>query len=267
MAASGTRSAPERRSLPYETPAELPLDCRPFIVTVLHLWADTAFAAVQQHRPWLDQAPGYEERWLIARIVNDEMRQGWQLCRLLSEFGADGQALVRVLMDRREGEHAVAASNLPLERWSDVAALTALVGRVRLAQLRAFERATYAPLARVVPQMLAERQVQVNFGDQILRGIVAAPARGGPEEAQAAVDKWHPRALETFDAVSRPVEEAAARLGVIPWQGDAERQRYVAEARQALDGLGLRLPPEAAHQLQPADGTPQPAPEPSGGAS
>ena len=267
MATSGTRSAPERRSLPYETPAELPLDCRPFIVTVLHLWADTAFAAVQQHRPWLDQAPGYEERWLIARIVNDEMRQGWQLCRLLSEFGADGQALVRVLMDRREGEHAVAASNLPLERWSDVAALTALVGRVRLAQLRAFERATYAPLARVVPQMLAERQVQVNFGDQLLRGIVAEPARGGAEEAQSAVDKWHPRALELFDVVSRPVEEAAARLGVIPWQGNAERQRYVAEARQALGQLGLRLPAEEGPpRANEGSGAP-PAPAPASGAA
>jgi len=41
----------------YETPDELPAELRKLIVKLMVVQADTEFASIQQHRPWLDHAP------------------------------------------------------------------------------------------------------------------------------------------------------------------------------------------------------------------
>src|SRR5579859_3012311 len=53
----------------YETPDELPEELRKLIVKLMVVQADTEFASIQQHRPWLDHAPTLEDRWIEARIV------------------------------------------------------------------------------------------------------------------------------------------------------------------------------------------------------
>ena len=48
----------------YETAEELPLDMRKLVIKLMVVQADTEFASIQQHRPWLDSAPSLEDRWI-----------------------------------------------------------------------------------------------------------------------------------------------------------------------------------------------------------
>ncbi len=48
----------------YETAEELPDDMRKLVVKLMVVQADTEFASIQQHRPWLDRAPTLEDRWI-----------------------------------------------------------------------------------------------------------------------------------------------------------------------------------------------------------
>ena len=229
----------------YETAEEVPPEMRKLLVKLMVVQADTEFASIQQHRPWLDRAPTLEDRWIEARIVADEARHGLQACRILRDFGEEGQRMIDELLTKREGEHKLDAFNMKFERWSDVGAFCCLVDRVGVYQLRAFQECSYGPLARAMPLMLSEEQLHLNFGANVLRRMVhdGASYSGSKEEAQAAVRKWYPRALDMFGHSNSETSRRAIELGLKRWTNEEARAKYVEEITPLVRSMGLELPP------------------------
>jgi 1,2-phenylacetyl-CoA epoxidase catalytic subunit len=229
----------------YETPDELPEELRKLIVKLMVVQADTEFASIQQHRPWLDHAPTLEDRWIEARIVADEARHGLQACRILKDFGEEGQVWIDELLAKKEGEHKLDAFNMKFDTWADVGAFTCLVDRVGVYQLRAFQECSYGPLARAMPLMLSEEQLHLNFGANVLRRMVHDGPKyaGTPEEAQAGVRKWYPRALDMFGHSHSETSRKAIEYGLKRWTNDEARQRFVTETSPILQRMGLEVPP------------------------
>ena len=229
----------------YETPVEVPKEMRELIGKLMVVQADTEFASIQQHRPWLDRAPTLEDRWIEARIVADEARHGLQACRILRDFGEEGQRMIDELLTRPEGHHKLDAFNMKFDRWSDVGAFTCFVDRVGVYQLRAFQECSYGPLARAMPLMLSEEQLHLNFGFNVLRRMVRDGARyaGSKEEAQEAVRKWYPRALDMFGHSNSATSRRAIECGLKRWTNEEARSRYIQEVTQLMAPLGLELPP------------------------
>ena len=229
----------------YETPEELPEELRKLIVKLMVVQADTEFASIQQHRPWLDHAPTLEDRWIEARIVADEARHGLQACRILKDFGEEGQGWIDDLLAKKEGQHKLDAFNMKFDVWADVGAFTCLVDRVGVYQLRAFQECSYGPLARAMPLMLSEEQLHLNFGANVLRRM----ARDGPkyagtvEQAQAAVRRWYPRALDMFGHTHSETSRKAIEYGLKRWTNEEARQRFIAETTPILQGMGIEVPP------------------------
>ncbi len=229
----------------YETAEELPDDMAKLIVRLMTVQADTEFASIQQHRPWLDRAPTLEDRWIESRIVADEARHGLQACRILRDFGEPGQRLIDELLTKREGEHKLDAFNLPFDRWSDVGAFTCFVDRVGVYQLRAFQECAYGPLARAMPLMLSEEQLHLNFGYNVLRRMAqhGAAYAGSKEEAQAAILTWYPRALDMFGHSNSETSRKAINFGLKRWTNEEARERYIREVTPLVAAMGLELPP------------------------
>lgn len=229
----------------YETAEELPEDMRKLVVKLMVVQADTEFASIQQHRPWLDRAPSLEDRWIESRIVADEARHGLQACRILRDFGEEGQRYIDELLSKREGEHKLDAFNMKFDRWSDVGAFTCLVDRVGVYQLRAFQECSYGPLARAMPLMLSEEQLHLNFGASVLRRMVQDGPKyyGSSEEAQEAVRKWYPRALDMFGHSNSDTSRRAIEYGLKRWTNDEARSRFIQEVARLLVPYGLELPP------------------------
>ncbi|HTP54339.1 MAG TPA: Phenylacetic acid catabolic protein [Thermoplasmata archaeon] len=230
----------------YETAEELPEDMGRLIVKLMVVQADTEFASIQQHRPWLDRAPTLEDRWIESRIVADEARHGLQACRILRDFGAEGQRYIDELLAKREGEHKLDAFNMKFDRWSDVGAFTCLVDRVGVYQLRAFQECSYGPLARAMPLMLSEEQLHLNFGASVLRRMVHDGPKyyGSADEANAAVRKWYPRALDMFGHSNSETSRRAIEYGLKRWTNEEARRRFVAEVTTLFRSIGVELPPE-----------------------
>ena len=229
----------------YETAEEVPPDMRKLVVKLLVVQADTEFASIQQHRPWLDRAPTLEDRWIESRIIADEARHGLQACRILRDFGEEGQRFIDELLTKREGEHKLDAFNMKFDQWSDVGAFTCFVDRVGVYQLRAFQECSYGPLARAMPLMLSEEQLHLNFGASVLRRMVQDGPRysGTQEEAQAAVNKWYPRALDMFGHSNSDTSRRAIEYGLKRWTNEEARRRYIEEVTGLVSALGLALPP------------------------
>ncbi|HLN50702.1 MAG: Phenylacetic acid catabolic protein [Thermoplasmata archaeon] len=230
----------------YETPEEFPPDMRKLVVKLMVVQADTEFASIQQHRPWLDKAPTLEDRWIESRIIADESRHGLQACRILREFGEEGQRLIDDLLVRREGDHKLDAFNMPFDRWSDVGAFTCFVDRVGVYQLRAFQECSFGPLARAMPLMLSEEQLHLNFGASVLRRMVQDGPKyyGSKKEAQESVLKWYPRALDMFGHSNSETSRRAIEFGLKRWTNEEARHRYIEETRAIVSSIGLELPPE-----------------------
>ncbi|MFZ0700127.1 MAG: Phenylacetic acid catabolic protein [Thermoplasmata archaeon] len=228
----------------YETGEELPGDMRKLVIRLMVVQADTEFASIQQHRPWLDSAPTLEDRWIEARIVADEARHGLQACRVLRDFGEDGQKDIDELLTKREGEHKLDAFNMKFDRWSDVGAFTCLIDRVGVYQIRAFQECSYGPLARAMPLMLSEEQLHLNFGFSVLRRMVQYGAKyvGSKEEAQTAVNKWYPRALDMFGHSNSDTSRRAIQYGLKRWTNEEARERYIHEVTPLLTSIGLQVP-------------------------
>jgi 1,2-phenylacetyl-CoA epoxidase catalytic subunit len=229
----------------YETPEELPAELRKLIVKLMVVQADTEFASIQQHRPWLDHAPTLEDRWIEARIVADEARHGLQACRILKDFGEEGQGWIDDLLAKEEGKHKLDAFNMKFDQWSDVGAFTCLVDRVGVYQLRAFQECSYGPLARAMPLMLSEEQLHLNFGANVLRRMMREGPKyaGTPEEAQAAVRKWYPRALDMFGHSQSDTSRKAIEFGLKRWTNEEARQRFIGETSPILEKMGIEVPP------------------------
>jgi len=229
----------------YETAEEVPPDMRKLVVKLLVVQADTEFASIQQHRPWLDRAPTLEDRWIESRIIADEARHGLQACRILRDFGEEGQRFIDELLTKREGEHKLDAFNMKFDLWSDVGAFTCFVDRVGVYQLRAFQECSYGPLARAMPLMLSEEQLHLNFGSSVLRRMVQDGPRysGSKEEAQTAVNKWYPRALDMFGHSNSETSRRAIEYGLKRWTNEEARRRFIEEVTGLVASLGLSLPP------------------------
>ena len=228
----------------YETVEEMPPEMRALVVKLMVVQADTEFASIQQHRPWLDSAPTLEDRWIEARIVADEARHGLQACKILRDFGEEGQVLIDDLLARREGQHKLDAFNLTFDTWGDVGAFTCFVDRVGVYQLRAFQECSYGPLARAMPLMLSEEQLHLNFGYNVLRRMVKEGPKyaGDKEQAQAAVQRWYPRALDMFGHSKSETSRKAIELGLKRWTNEEARERYIAEITPLMKSIGLELP-------------------------
>ncbi len=229
----------------YETAEELPSDMRKLVVKLMVVQADTEFASIQQHRPWLDSAPTLEDRWIESRIVADEARHGLQACRILRDFGEEGQRFIDELLTKKEGEHKLDAFNMKFDRWSDVGAFTCFVDRVGVYQLRAFQECSYGPLARAMPLMLSEEQLHLNFGLSVLRRMVQDGPKyaGSKEEAEAAARKWYPRALDMFGHSNSDTSRRAIEYGLKRWTNEEARARYISEVEGLMRQIGLELPP------------------------
>jgi 1,2-phenylacetyl-CoA epoxidase catalytic subunit len=229
----------------FEHAHELTDEYRDFLLKLLWVQADTEFASVQQHRPWLDTAPSFEDRWIEARIIADEMRHGWQMIKLLEDFGEDGHHYAEDLLHRKEHEHKLDSFNMDFEKWEDVATFLCLVDRVGLYQLRAFQECSYAPLARAIPQMLTEENLHIGAGRNALNRIANDPTYYGTKEiAQASVEKWYPRALDMFGHSGSGGSEMAVQLGIKRWRNEEARRMYIEEVTPILEKIGLTVPAE-----------------------
>ncbi|HYK93053.1 MAG TPA: Phenylacetic acid catabolic protein, partial [Thermoplasmata archaeon] len=164
---------------------------------------------------------------------------------ILRDFGEEGQKYIDELLTKREGEHKLDAFNMKFDRWSDVGAFTCFVDRVGVYQLRAFQECSYGPLARAMPLMLSEEQLHLNFGASVLRRMAKDGAKyyGSKQEAQAAIQKWYPRALDMFGHSNSETSRKAIELGLKRWTNEEARERYIAETAPIVQGMGLELPP------------------------
>ncbi len=65
---------------------------------------------------------------------------------------------------------------------------------------------------------------------------------GSKAEAQAAVNKWYPRALDMFGHSNSDTSRRAIEYGLKRWTNEEARARYISEVTSLMGSVGLELP-------------------------
>ena len=232
-----------------ETVEQMPEEYRQTLLKIIYALASTEFASVEQHHPWINKGPTPEDRYLQCQIAADEAHQGFSDCRLLRSLGPEGAAMVDDLLRRRMGEHLLDAFNIPFESWVDTIGFCFTMDLVAWYHLRGMENCSYAPLAREMTSMVGEEKFHASFGARRVADILKDPeyarlCRATRDDVQATVNKWYPRALDTFGKSNSKFSDLAVQYGIRRW-GNAElRGMYKEDIDQQIRALGLEVPRE-----------------------
>ena len=230
-----------------ETPEQMTEEYRSTLLRIIYALASTEFASVEQHQPWINQGPTAEDRFIQAQIAADEAHQGFIDCRMLRQFGEGGEEMAAKLLTLRTGQHPIAAFNVPMESWVDVVGFCFCMDLVAWHHLHAMQDCSYAPLAREMTTMVGEEKFHASFGARRIKDLARNAryqdlCRAGAAEAQQAIDKWYPHALDTFGSANSKFSELAIAMGIRRWGNEELRQMWRKDIDPQIEKLGLNVP-------------------------
>ena len=94
-----------------------------------------------------------------------------------------------------------------------------------------------------------EERFHASFGERRVKDLSTdLPyqdlARSGKEEVQGCLDKWYPRALDTFGKAESKFSAIAVDYGIRRWGNEELRQMWKKDIDEKIAAFGLTRPPE-----------------------
>lgn len=220
--------------------AKMPEEYRDLLIRLLTIQADCEIGGPNVYGPrWFLNAPTADDMFRLTHIIAEELDHFRAMNRLLTELGVDRSDLLR----RTNGERALEAFRVTeVPNWADVAAFCCLIDRVGRFQIQEMADSSFQPLDSVLPQIMREEVGHVGFGTARLGALAANPQT--KDAAQAAVDRWYPKALDMFGRTSSWRAERFIEWGLKRHLNEDARRQYISEVGPTLVGMGLVVPPE-----------------------
>jgi len=217
---------------------KMPAEYQDLLRRVLTIQADAEIGGPNVYTErWLLKAPNADAMYRLARIVAEEIDHYRKFAVLLAPLGVDARPLLHRAPEQRFIE---AFRYVDPPSWADVAAFCALIDRVGRFQVEEFYNSSYLPFDEVLPPIMQEEVGHVYFGIQQLKELCQTPE--GKAEAQAAVRRWLPRALDMFGRSDSRRDERFIYWGLKHRTNAQARQEYFTEVADMLIDLGLEVP-------------------------
>jgi ring-1,2-phenylacetyl-CoA epoxidase subunit PaaA len=175
----------------------------------------------------------------LTHILAEEIDHFRLMNGLLQEVGEDRSDLLRHTHEQRY----VDAFRVPnASTWADVAAFCCLIDRVGRFQIEEMVGSSYQALDKVLPRIIQDELGHVGYGTARLAQLAANPTT--KEEAQAAVNRWFPRALDSFGRAGSRRSEQFVEWGLKRRLNEEARNDYVREVTPIIERMGLVVPDE-----------------------
>jgi ring-1,2-phenylacetyl-CoA epoxidase subunit PaaA len=188
-------------------------------------------------RSILPAAPSRGDQLIVARTAAEEADHYRKVARLAGEVGLD----VSFLLSRPNRERYVNAFRGTITSWEEFAVFGFLIDRVGRYQLEEFIDCTFAPLGRILPDIIAEELGHIEYG-QIQTAELAARGGEWKEKVQRVVDAWYPRALDMFGKADSRRSERYRAWGLKRRTNAQARAEYIREVDPLIETMGLRVP-------------------------
>jgi len=177
------------------------------------------------------------EQLIVARTAAEEIDHCRKICRLAGDIGED----VSYVLSRPNQERYVEVFRGKITNWEDFAVFGFLIDRVGRYQLEEFLDCSYAPLDRILPDVVKEEEGHVDFG---ANKVAEMAAKGGEakEKVQKAVNFWYVKALDMFGRSDSKRSERYRYWGLKRRTNAQAREEYIREVNPLIEQLGLQIP-------------------------
>ncbi len=220
--------------------AKMPEEYQDLVIRLLTIQADCEIGGPHVYGPrWFLDAPTADDMFRVTHILAEELDHFRAMHGLLLSIGVDRSDLLRRQNSERYLE-AFRTSDVP--SWGDVAGFCALIDRVGRFQVEEMVGSSFAPLEPVLPQIMREEIGHVGFGTARLAQLAANPET--KRVAQAAVDRWYPRALDMFGRAGSRRAERYIAWGLKQRLNEEARADYIREVTPIIENMGLVVPDE-----------------------
>lgn len=223
--------------------AKMPSEYRELLIRLLTIQADCEIGGPRVYGPqWFLDAPTADDMFRLTHIMAEEVDHFRAFSGLLKDLGTDRSDLLRHTQSERFLE-PFRVTHLPF--WADVAAFC-LIDRVGQLQLEEMVESSYLPFDRVLPKVLLEEVGHIGFGTARLTELAINPWTKG--QAQNAVDRWYPCALDMFGRSDSRRAERYVEWGLKRRLNDEARRDYITRVGPVLEGMGLTVPDETSRR-------------------
>ena len=117
-----------------------------------------------------------------------------------------------------------------------------LTDRVGMYQANEWVGSSYVVLSKVAPMVVKDERGHTMLGYDRLERICETPA--GRQEAQHAVEKWYPAALDMFGRSDSARQQEYIRWGLKKKTNGVLRREYIEDVAPLIAKLGLDVPDE-----------------------
>jgi len=220
--------------------ARMPAEYQELVTRLLTIQADCEIGGPNVYaRQWFLDAPTADDMYRLTHIIAEEIDHFRMMNGLLKEVGVDRSDLLRHTHQERYVD-AFRVSDVP--DWADVAAFCCLIDRVGRFQIEEMINSSFQPLDKVLPHIIQDELGHVGYGTARLAQIAANPETR--ESAQAAVNRWYPRALDSFGKANSWRSEKFVEWGLKRRLNEEARHDYIKEVTPILTRMGLVVPDE-----------------------
>jgi ring-1,2-phenylacetyl-CoA epoxidase subunit PaaA len=247
VAGGGKLSAPDNVTPRYR--AEL--------MRLMAVFVDSEMAGASGFADCITLAPGLKERITGASIVLEKFGHAAKVLRLMEQFGANTSMYVSAhtwsgrldrsayLGTRRiDGDMRLNVFQYPIYGWVDSVTMNFLMGRATVVQLDELTGCSYQPLADAFLEILPVEARHAELGEQGLR--VALRKGHDLTDAQASVNYWYPRVVDTFGRAASDHFEFCRKYGLRRHANEVLLERWRMSVRTVIAELRLQEPRAAA---------------------
>jgi len=208
--------------------------------TLLRLMANQAYGehhASCLYQPWINRAPGVNERCIISKIVCEELSHWRGIVELMGELGIPWDK-VRSYQSFHHF-YPLVRLYVPVMKWTDVLMSTFLIDRAAFFMLEDYAYSSYTPWAKTVQASLEEEEEHGQFGMEFLSDQIE---NLGLPLVQKALNKWWRIALNMYGPPKSRHHDTYLRLGLKFRSNEDRRQIFIADSMQRIEEVSLTIP-------------------------
>lgn len=217
---------------------KMPAEYQDLLGRVLAIQADCEIGGPHLYvRNILPAAPTKVDQLIVARTAAEEADHYRKVARLAGEVGLD----LSYILSRPNQERYVNAFRGTITSWEEFAVFGFLIDRVGRYQLEEFIGCSFAPLDRILPDVIVEELGHIEYGHNKTAEFVA---KGGEskDKVQRIIDTWYPKALDMFGNSNSRRSERYRHWGLKRRTNAEAREEYIREVNPLLEAMGLRVP-------------------------